>query len=187
MFLLRDRFTGHSRGVAFITFDSQLAVEAALRLDGTEYGGKKLRINLAVDKCPKDTKVADCSEGEAGDSKAKAGEGHCGEGKGKAKSKGRGKQCAPPPAVGDVPAGSLGVVVKSLSFDATEAHLAEMFQTCGSGPTRVRLLMDKQTGWSKGKAFLDFADQAGVRGALRLNGTELLGRRLLVEVSTSRP
>merc|ERR1711937_808120 len=60
---------GKPRGIAFITFKSKAGVEAALKFDGDEYGGRTLKVNIA---------------GQKGD-KGK------GKGKDKGKDKGKGK------------------------------------------------------------------------------------------------
>lgn len=42
--------SGLSKGVAFITFKDEAGVEAALAYDGTEYGGRTLKVNKAPDR-----------------------------------------------------------------------------------------------------------------------------------------
>lgn len=179
VFLLRDQWTWESRGVAFITFYERSSVAAALALDKTDFGGQKIRVNLAIDK------QAPPGKGQAKGSVSKSAQGtgpnYYSMGKGK-DGKGKGK-AAPSfaPALADKPEGCTGVMVRSLSFDVTEEDLREAFASCAGGTTRVRLLMDKQSGQSKGKAFLDFADQSGVDEAIKLAGTSLKGRKLIVE------
>merc|ERR1719311_483021 len=41
---------GKPRGIAFITFKSKAGVEAALKFDGDEYGGRTLKVNIAGQK-----------------------------------------------------------------------------------------------------------------------------------------
>jgi len=45
--LITDRETGRSKGFAFITFAEASGAEAALKLDGTDLGGRQIRVNLA--------------------------------------------------------------------------------------------------------------------------------------------
>ncbi|MCB1827484.1 MAG: RNA-binding protein [Coxiellaceae bacterium] len=45
--LIIDRETNRSKGFAFITFADAEAVEAALKADGEEIQGRKIRVNLA--------------------------------------------------------------------------------------------------------------------------------------------
>lgn len=50
---------------------------------------------------------------------------------------------------------------------------------------QVRLLRQKDTGRSRGMAYIEFADEAGVAAAVRLAGQDLRGRRL--NVAKSKP
>ena len=45
--IVTDRETGRSKGFAFITFAEASGAEAALKLDGTDLGGRQIRVNLA--------------------------------------------------------------------------------------------------------------------------------------------
>jgi len=49
--LITDRETGRSRGFAFVEMDDASAAEEAMRaLDGSEMGGRSLRVNEAHDR-----------------------------------------------------------------------------------------------------------------------------------------
>merc|ERR1712072_1583861 len=63
---------GRPRGIAFITYKSKEGVEAALKFDGTDYGGRTLKVNLAGNKGDKGK----------GKSKGDKGKGEKGKGKG---------------------------------------------------------------------------------------------------------
>lgn len=192
VWLLYDKW-GESRGVAFITFSDKASVKAALQCDGTNIGGNVVRVNLALDK-NKDTdaKGKGQSKGWAGGgawaddaspNQAAGTPGHSkGKGRGKGGKGGRGKGSEPSGilALPNRPEGSLGLMARGLSYDATEKDLRQLFSQCGSGPTRVRVLVDKD-GWSKGKGFLDFADEAAVEKAMEFNDTLLKGRKLRLE------
>jgi len=208
VFLIKDKWTGASRGVAFITFAEKEGLKAALKLDGTDFGGNVIRVNVAVDKWESkpDTAAAGdgagaakgASNGSKGKGKGKGwagGGGWSGEswsstwnsgsssGSGKSKSKGKSKDKASQPvamAIADKPQGCHGLMARGLSFEATEADLEGAFSACGAVTTRVRLLKDK-AGMSKGKAFIDFQDEASVEKAAKLNGTPLKGRKLCLE------
>merc|ERR1711879_110612 len=88
-------------------------------------------------------------------------------------------------SLGDIPEGCLGIVVKQLSWAASEDDLREVFAGCGAGPLRVRILTDKE-GNSKGKAFVDFTDRTSVELAGKLNGTKLKGRFIALEYTRPR-
>ena len=49
--VITDRETGRSRGFAFVEMDDASAADAAMRaLDGSEVGGRSLKVNEAQDK-----------------------------------------------------------------------------------------------------------------------------------------
>ncbi len=49
--VITDRDTGRSRGFAFVEMDDASAAEAAMRaLDGTDMGGRSLRVNEAQER-----------------------------------------------------------------------------------------------------------------------------------------
>lgn len=177
--LLRDWYTWAFRGVGFITFKEAQGLQAALNLDGTDLGGQKIRVNLAVDKTP--------AKGKCEGKGSSYGKGGKGQGQSKGTGKGRGIAIM---AVSDIPPpepNCPGVLVRGLSIAVTEADLEELFRSCSKGPTRVRLFKDRQTGESKGKAFVDFdGDPAGSQAAMRHDGKHLKGRRVHVEYGMPR-
>ncbi len=48
--LIKERETGRSRGYGFITYSSKEAADKALTMDGKDFMGRKLRVNLAKEK-----------------------------------------------------------------------------------------------------------------------------------------
>lgn len=56
-----------NRGIAFITYASEKGAQKAIKLDGEDYGGRTLRVNLAGEKRPE--KVKDAKEGKDGKTK----------------------------------------------------------------------------------------------------------------------
>ena len=51
--LISDRDTGRSKGFAFISYKTEGAMEAALKKNGEEMGGRTLKVNKAEDRAPK--------------------------------------------------------------------------------------------------------------------------------------
>jgi len=48
--LLKDKVTGESKGIAYLTFKDKAGFDSALEYDGEEYGGRKLRVQKAEAK-----------------------------------------------------------------------------------------------------------------------------------------
>jgi RNA recognition motif-containing protein len=48
--VISDRETGRSRGFGFVELDDDAASRAIEELNGSDFGGRQLRINEAVDK-----------------------------------------------------------------------------------------------------------------------------------------
>lgn len=51
--LITDRETGRSRGFGFVELENDAADQAISQLNGTEYGGRQLRINEAKERAPR--------------------------------------------------------------------------------------------------------------------------------------
>ncbi len=73
--------------------------------------------------------------------------------------------------------------VGNLSFQATEEDLRELFQQAGTVET-VRIITDQFTGRPRGFGFVEMATAEDAQNAIsQLNGRELDGRRITVEIS----
>lgn len=48
--LIKDHQTGQSKGFAFIEFDGAPQAQAALKIDGQDFQGRRIRVNMARDK-----------------------------------------------------------------------------------------------------------------------------------------
>eukprot|EP00440_Ansanella_granifera_P032147 gb/GFBE01034891.1/.p1 GENE.gb/GFBE01034891.1/~~gb/GFBE01034891.1/.p1 ORF type:complete len:151 (+),score=59.24 gb/GFBE01034891.1/:1-453(+) len=145
----------------------QAGYDAALKFDGEEYAGRKLNVSKA-------------------NSDGGKGKGKDGKGKGKGKDKGKGKSKGKGKAPGEKPAGCTSVVVKGLAYEVTKEDLQKCFQKCGDGPTNVNLLTDRETGQSRGMAFVDFDDGKAVDEAMKLTETELKGRSFYMDYAKPR-
>lgn len=111
------------KGIAFITFQTEEGAQKAVEYNNTQYNGRTLRINLTADK----------QQGRAGD------RGERGGGRGGRGGRGGGGRSA-----GDKDGGrpkaapNKQIVVRNLSFNATEESIRGLFEECGK---RVRLVM----------------------------------------------
>ena len=72
------------------------------------------------------------------------------------------------------------IYVGNLSFQTTETDLTDMFGEIGQVES-VQIITDRDTGRSKGFAFVQMADDAAAEKAIaQLNGKEVGGRNLTV-------
>ncbi|MGH9466397.1 MAG: RNA recognition motif domain-containing protein, partial [Terriglobales bacterium] len=77
------------------------------------------------------------------------------------------------------------IFVGNLSFSATDAELRTLFENHGA-VTRVTLMMDRETGRSRGFAFVEMAnDEEALAAIAALNGSSLGARTL--NVNEARP
>ncbi|RKP03134.1 hypothetical protein CXG81DRAFT_1780, partial [Caulochytrium protostelioides] len=77
--------------------------------------------------------------------------------------------------------------VGNISRDSTEDALGEFFGTIGD-VTGARIITDRETGYSKGYGYVDYTTKAAAEEAIeKLNGAELDGRPLRVDMSTQKP
>lgn len=79
------------------------------------------------------------------------------------------------------------IFVGNLSFQTTEADLRTAFEAFGA-VSRVSIMTDRDTGRSRGFAFVEMNDdQQGDDAIAALNGSEMDGRALNVNVARPRP
>ena len=77
--------------------------------------------------------------------------------------------------------------VGNLSYSASEDTLREVFGTYGE-VSSVAVVMDRETGRSKGFGFVEFSSDQAAREAIEaLNGKEIGGRVLKVNEARPRP
>ena len=70
--------------------------------------------------------------------------------------------------------------VGNLSFQVTEADLSELFAQVGAVDS-VKIITDRDTGRSKGFAFVEMSDDSAAAQAIsKFNGTDFNGRNLTV-------
>jgi len=77
--------------------------------------------------------------------------------------------------------------VGNLAFQATEDLIQKQFSACGEVAS-VSLVLDHVSGRSRGFAFVEMASaEAAQKAIAELNGKELLGRSLRVDIAGERP
>jgi RNA recognition motif-containing protein len=82
-------------------------------------------------------------------------------------------------------ASGVSVYVGSLPYAVTEEELRGLFAGAGE-VSALRIIMDRDTGLSKGFAFVEFADPAAAQRAIELFNGHRLGERTLV-VNEAQP
>lgn len=48
--VIKDFETGRSKGFGFVEFDNQTSAQSALKLDGQDFQGRRMKVNIARDK-----------------------------------------------------------------------------------------------------------------------------------------
>src|SRR3954464_14261462 len=77
--------------------------------------------------------------------------------------------------------------VGNLNYNTTENSLREAFGANGREVTSVSIIMDRETGRSRGFAFVEMATPEGAQAALQeLDGQELDGRMLRINEARER-
>lgn len=80
----------------------------------------------------------------------------------------------------------MNIFVSNISFHTTENHLQDMFSRFGIVKS-VKIIMDKETGRSRGFGFVEMDSQAeGTQAIDALHNTEIEGRMLNVSVARER-
>ena len=80
----------------------------------------------------------------------------------------------------------MNIFVGNLSFTATDHDLRQLFDPYGV-VDEIRVIMDRDTGRSKGFGFVEMPESAAAAAAIQgLNGKELDGRALTVNEAKPR-
>ncbi|TFH43421.1 MAG: RNA-binding protein, partial [Lysobacterales bacterium] len=75
--------------------------------------------------------------------------------------------------------------VGNLAFTATQTDVEQAFSSYGE-IDEVRLITDRDTGRSRGFAFVTFSIQLDAESALEMNGKTLDGRNLIVNIAKEK-
>ena len=80
----------------------------------------------------------------------------------------------------------MNIYVGSLQYDVTEDELKSVFEAYGAVDS-VKIIMDKFSGRSKGFGFIEMPDNdEGEKAIQSLNGSEINGRRIVVNMATEK-
>jgi cold-inducible RNA-binding protein len=80
----------------------------------------------------------------------------------------------------------MNIYVGNLAFTATEQDLRQLFEPYGA-VDEIRVIMDRETGRSKGFGFVEMPDGTAARTAIaKLQGHEIAGRTLTVNEAKPR-
>jgi len=81
----------------------------------------------------------------------------------------------------------MNLLIRNLSRDTTEAELRKLFETYGTVQS-CTLVMDKQTGKSKGFGFISMPKAGNAKAAMKnLNSTEFGGNKIRVKKTEPKP
>lgn len=82
---------------------------------------------------------------------------------------------------------SKSIYVGNLSYDASSNDLLEFFKAGGFEPVRANIVTDRETGRSRGFAFVDFGDDETAASARStLDGRSLMGRAIRLDAARER-
>jgi RNA recognition motif-containing protein len=78
--------------------------------------------------------------------------------------------------------------VGNIPYTATEDTIRDMFAKEGRNVSRVTVVTDRETGRSRGFAFVEMESEDDAKAAVAaLNGTEFDGRTLRVDIAHDKP
>lgn len=143
---------GKRKGIAFITFKTKEAVDAACKFDRSDYGGRVLMVN----------RVGPIKKKGKGEGKGDKGKGKGENGKG-----------------GSKVTNDFEVAVRGLPFSTTPEQLRKDFGECGE-VVNFKLLYNEE-GKVRGSAFIAYKDAEGMRKAMKFNETDYGGRTIYVD------
>mmetsp|Transcript_30595 Transcript_30595/g.65986 ORF Transcript_30595/g.65986 Transcript_30595/m.65986 type:complete len:547 (+) Transcript_30595:101-1741(+) len=167
LFLIRDK-DGNSTGKSLITFREKSAVEAALKYDQTDYGGRTIYVKMAEARGKPDNITNDNKETPSSSSTG-------------------GPRLSKPkkvlPSENEKPEGCRSLCIKNLG-EATEDDLRLALKDCAI--QSIRMVKDRTTGESRGIAFVDFRGCEEVDKAMEHNGDEIHGRAIEMHYEAPR-
>lgn len=151
---LAKNYDGRSKGFAFVEFEDRDTAEKAAALSGSDLDGRPIRCDIEESR----------GSGQRGGDRRQGGD--------RDRDRDQGTRG------GD--SDSSTVFVGNLAFGTKEDTLRRFFEKAGS-ISDVRLART-QDGASKGFGYVEFADAASAKKAVALNGTEIDGRQIKVDL-----
>lgn len=160
-----DRDTGRSRGFAFVVMSSPEDAQAAIeRFDGSDLGGRTLRVNFPS---PPGQRTPRGPGGAGGQFQGRGGRARGGDGQ---REENPNK-----------------LYVGNLSWGVDDLALQELFADFGK-VLEARVVTDRDTGRSRGFGFVTLSNQDEVSQAVNnLDGAEFDGRQLKVNPASQKP
>jgi len=77
------------------------------------------------------------------------------------------------------------IYVGNLSYQSNEQDLEGLFSQFGN-IVNINVIIDRETGRSKGFGFVEFDGKEGAEGAVSLDGSEFQGRKIRVNIAKER-
>merc|ERR1711991_481349 len=77
------------------------------------------------------------------------------------------------------------VFVGNLSYDADDNEIEKFFKSCGNIKS-IRIVTDAESGRSRGFGYVEFDDTDAVDKAIKLNGNEMMHRRVKIDFAAPR-
>ncbi|MCF2708387.1 RNA recognition motif domain-containing protein [Bacteroides pyogenes] len=79
----------------------------------------------------------------------------------------------------------MNIYVGNLNYRVKEGALQQVMEDYGA-VSSVKVIMDRETGKSKGFAFVEMEDEAATKVIAELNGAEYMGRTMVVKEARPR-
>ncbi len=80
----------------------------------------------------------------------------------------------------------MNIYVSNLGFQVNEEDLKSLFAEFGD-VSSVKVITDRETGRSRGFAFVEMSDQGGAEAIKKLDGRQVDGRAISVSVAKPKP
>jgi len=154
---------GQFRGCGILEFDSAAAAQKALGLAEKEVLGRPMKVNLNKPKTDRPERDRGRGRGDRG-------------------ARGRGGAGAPR-TISEKPEGCTTVFLGNLSWNINDDNIHEVFAECG---TIEKIRWVEREGKFAGIGFVQFSETEATDKAVKLAGTEVLGRPLRVDYAADR-